>query len=252
MTGTVSPARQLDGAPRSRSATRSRARPSRSSAAPPTRTRSRASSPPSRTSTASRGSASAPPRASRPQAAPRPPLRARRAGQETSEDCRTSAIIYQFEIAVAFDSVPTPPTATPAPAVPRRAPPTSPQGQLAESPATQATQRPSRPARPRRPPTSCREREAEMKTTDRAVLIGFLAVGLLVGFYMMVLSPKREEASEARRRGRPLEAPDRRAGADWRRTPSRRARSSRSTTGAWSCSARPSPRTPTPPRCWSS
>ena len=34
-----------------------------------------------------------------------------------------------------------------------------------------------------------------MKTTDRAVLIGFLAIALLVGFYMMVLSPKREEAS---------------------------------------------------------
>ena len=33
-----------------------------------------------------------------------------------------------------------------------------------------------------------------MKTTDRAVMIGFLAVGLLVGFYLMVLSPKREEA----------------------------------------------------------
>ena len=34
-----------------------------------------------------------------------------------------------------------------------------------------------------------------MKGTDRAVLIAFLAVGLLVAFYVMVLSPKREEAS---------------------------------------------------------
>ena len=33
-----------------------------------------------------------------------------------------------------------------------------------------------------------------MKTTDRAILIGFLALRLLVGFYLMVLSPKREEA----------------------------------------------------------
>ena len=34
-----------------------------------------------------------------------------------------------------------------------------------------------------------------MKTTDRAVVIGFLSVALLAGFYMMVLSPKREEAA---------------------------------------------------------
>jgi Tfp pilus assembly protein PilO len=34
-----------------------------------------------------------------------------------------------------------------------------------------------------------------MKGTDRAVMVAFLAVGLLVAFYLMILSPKREEAS---------------------------------------------------------
>ena len=58
------------------------------------------------------------------------------AGSENSEDCRTQENIYQFEIAVAFDSVPVPPTASPAPSVPAPAPPTSAGGQLAESPAT--------------------------------------------------------------------------------------------------------------------
>lgn len=56
------------------------------------------------------------------------------AAQETAEDCRTTTSIVQFEIAVAFDSVPTPPTASPAPAVPSPSvPSTSPQGQLAEA-----------------------------------------------------------------------------------------------------------------------
>ena len=56
------------------------------------------------------------------------------AAQETAEDCRTNPSIFQFEIAVAFDSVPTPPTASPAPSVPSpAAPSTSPNGQLAEA-----------------------------------------------------------------------------------------------------------------------
>lgn len=54
-----------------------------------------------------------------------------------SEDCRTRRTIYQFEIAVAFDAVPAPPTATSAPSVPAPvAPPTSPAGQLANTPPT--------------------------------------------------------------------------------------------------------------------
>jgi len=56
------------------------------------------------------------------------------AADTISQDCRTQSSIFQFEIAVAFDSVPTPPTASPAPAVPA-APSTSPAGQLAEAPA---------------------------------------------------------------------------------------------------------------------
>ncbi len=34
-----------------------------------------------------------------------------------------------------------------------------------------------------------------MKGTDRAIMVAFLAVALLAGFYLMVLSPKREEAA---------------------------------------------------------
>ena len=53
---------------------------------------------------------------------------------EAAEDCRYTPLDYQFEIAVAFDSVPTPPAASPAPAVPSPSvPATSPQGQLAEA-----------------------------------------------------------------------------------------------------------------------
>ena len=59
------------------------------------------------------------------------------AGEETREDCRTTDTIYKFEIAIAFDSVPTPPAATPAPAVPSTAPSTSPSGQLADTPTTE-------------------------------------------------------------------------------------------------------------------
>ena len=34
-----------------------------------------------------------------------------------------------------------------------------------------------------------------MKGTDRAIMVAFLAVAMLAGFYLMVLSPKREEAA---------------------------------------------------------
>lgn len=56
-------------------------------------------------------------------------------GGEAVEDCRTNETIYQFEIAVAFDAVPAPPTASPAPSVPAT-PSTSASGQLAEAAAT--------------------------------------------------------------------------------------------------------------------
>jgi Tfp pilus assembly protein PilN len=56
------------------------------------------------------------------------------AGEEDSEDCRTTDTIYQFEIAVAFDAVPTPAAATAPPAVPPAAPSTSAGGQLAATP----------------------------------------------------------------------------------------------------------------------
>lgn len=56
-------------------------------------------------------------------------------GGEAVEDCRTNETIYQFEIAVAFDAVPAPPTANPAPSVPAT-PSTSASGQLAEAAAT--------------------------------------------------------------------------------------------------------------------
>lgn len=56
------------------------------------------------------------------------------------EDCRTRNFIYQFKIAVAFDEVPAPPTATAPPAVPATgAPTTSPGGQLAQTPPTTDT-----------------------------------------------------------------------------------------------------------------
>jgi Tfp pilus assembly protein PilN len=56
------------------------------------------------------------------------------AASEASEDCRYKPTDYQFEIVVAFDAVPTPPTASPAPSVPAPgAPSTSPQGSLAEA-----------------------------------------------------------------------------------------------------------------------
>jgi Tfp pilus assembly protein PilN len=53
------------------------------------------------------------------------------AGQSTTEDCRTKSFIYQFEIVVAFDAVPTPATATAAPGVPAPAAPTTGGTQLA-------------------------------------------------------------------------------------------------------------------------
>ena len=52
---------------------------------------------------------------------------------ESIEDCRTQNFIFGFEIVVAFDSVPTPPTATAPPAVPSPTPTTSPQGALANT-----------------------------------------------------------------------------------------------------------------------
>ncbi len=73
--------------------------------------------------------------------AERPDLRDRsrhrvgEAASEAAEDCRYDADFdYQFEIAVAFDSVPTPPAATAPPSVPSpTVPTTSPSGQLAEA-----------------------------------------------------------------------------------------------------------------------
>ena len=156
------------------------------------RTRSRASSPPSRTSTASPGSASVPRRAPRRTPRRRAQLRARRGGRRGLPDASRPSTSSR-----------SPSRSTRSRPRDRRAGAGGPLARAADEPAGPARRGPGhrgrhrcRPdrARPRRPPTSSREREAEMKTTDRAVLIGFLAVGLLVGFYMMVLSPKREEA----------------------------------------------------------
>ena len=82
-------------------------------------------------------------------------------------------------------------------------------------------QGPPRPSRPR----TC-SREAEMKGTERAVIAGVVVFVLAVAFYMMVLSPKRDEAAELDEEVTALEArsPSR---SSWPPSGSRRARSSR-------------------------
>ncbi len=57
------------------------------------------------------------------------------AAQATSEDCRTRSFIYQFEIVIAFDAVPAPPTATTAPSVPAPVTPEAGGAQPAAAPA---------------------------------------------------------------------------------------------------------------------
>ncbi|MGH2957155.1 MAG: hypothetical protein ACRDL6_09190, partial [Solirubrobacterales bacterium] len=62
--------------------------------------------------------------------------------QDSSDaDCRTRDFITRFELVVAFDAVPTPPTATAAPSVPAPVAPSGDAGQLADAQAQGAAAR---------------------------------------------------------------------------------------------------------------
>ena len=52
-----------------------------------------------------------------------------------------------------------------------------------------------------------------MRSNERMIFVGVAVVALAVGFYMLVLGPKREEASELQRSGRFAELVDHRRGA---------------------------------------
>ena len=95
-------------------------------------------------------------------------------------------------------------------------------------------------------------REAEVKATDRAVLSGLFLVVLLAALLLPGARAQAPGGEQARRRTSPRSRP--RSPSRSRRSPSPRrpARSSPSTTAAWSCSARRCPSRPTRPRCWSS
>ena len=52
-----------------------------------------------------------------------------------------------------------------------------------------------------------------MKVSDKAIVFGVLVAALAIGFYLMVLSPKREKASELNEQIDQLHALDLAAGA---------------------------------------
>ncbi len=84
-----------------------------------------------------------------------------------------------------------------------------------------------------------------------AVIGAMLARRRVAGaFWILVLSPKREEASELGGQVNRLETRSPSTRPKWRRRGGAQA-SSRSTTSSSSCSARPCPATTTPPRSWS-
>src|SRR5687768_9068848 len=72
----------------------------------------------------------------------------------------------------------------------RRRPPRTPPG--SRTPPRRRSSRARR--RPRRQPTSCRG--LEMKRSDRTIFIVLPVIALVVAYWMLVLSPKREEASK--------------------------------------------------------
>ena len=88
-----------------------------------------------------------------------------------------------------------------------------------------------------------------MKSSDRTILIGVAMLGLVAAFWFLILSPKRQEASDLKDAGASLESEVADAEAAAAAGEAGQARLPVATTASWSPSARRCRSTPTLPAC---